>query len=187
MFNKQISGPLTGSYLDLWARTWWCKCLTTCTCITLPYRYSCGFSGHHPLRVTILLFCFVFLTHSCLLYPPHLTRTFGPLSTKQFIFLVHIWHITIPGLALTSHVVKSVHHNSHIALLTSVQEPPRFACLCRTDSWASAAIYPVHGLVCLRAFCSIHTIWMTFRPLSSVSTGGTTCSIIIGLPHWSFI
>ena len=46
-------------------------------------------------------------------HPPHLMRTSGPLSTKRFIFLVRIWHITAPELALTSHVVKFVHCNTH--------------------------------------------------------------------------
>ena len=183
MFNKQISGPIPRSYLDLWATAWWCKCLWTCTCITLAYRYSCGYSGHFPLRVTILIFCFVFLTHSCLLYPLHLMRTFGPLSTKQFIFIACIWQISAPELVLTLHVVNSVHHNSHTTLLTSVWESPLFACLCRTESRASVVIYPMHVLVCLRATCSIHTVQMTFGPLSTILTRGTTYATTISWPY----
>ena len=43
----------------------------------------------------------------------HLTRTSGPLSTKQFIFLTCIWYINASGLVLTSHVVKFIDHNTH--------------------------------------------------------------------------
>ena len=66
------------------------------------------------------------------------------------------------------------------ALLTSVREPPRFACLCHTVLQASAAIYPTHVLVCLRAFCSIHIVWMTFAPMSTILKLGTACSTAIG-------
>ena len=48
MFNKQILGPLPGCFLDLRSTPWSYKCLRTCTCITLAYRHSCGFSGHRP-------------------------------------------------------------------------------------------------------------------------------------------
>ena len=139
-----------------------------------------------PLRIKecyfLLLFCI--LTHSCLLHPPHLTRISGPLSTKRFIFLACILHISASRLALTSHVVKSIYHNTHThTLLTSVQEPPRFACLYRTDSQSSTVIYPTHVLVCLRSFCFVHTARMTFGPLSTVPTGGIACATEIGWPH----
>ena len=113
MFNKSILGPFPTSHLDLRAMTWRCKCLRTCTCITIPDHNSCEFLGHHLLRNVIFTFIFVFLTHSCIFYPPHLTQTSGPLSTKQFIFLACIWHISAPGLAPTSHVVNFVHCNTH--------------------------------------------------------------------------
>ena len=71
------------------------------------------FLGPPPIKECHFSFYFCILTHSCLPHSPHLTQTFGPLSTKQFTFLVCIWHITSPGLALTSHVVKSVHRNTH--------------------------------------------------------------------------
>ena len=187
MFNKSILGPFPTIHLDLWAMTWRCKCLRTCTCITPPDCYSYDFSGRHPLSIVILSFIFVFLTHSYLFHPPHLMQTSIPLSTKQFLFLACIWHINAPGLALTSHVVKFIHWNSHIALLTSVQEPPWLACLCRTYSRSSTAIYPMHVLVCLRAFCSIHTMWMTFGPLFTVPTWGTARATTVDWPHWSFI
>ena len=62
MFNKSISGPFTTSHLDLRAMTWWCKCLRTCTCITLLDCNSCEFSGHHPLRNVIFTFILSFNT-----------------------------------------------------------------------------------------------------------------------------
>ena len=115
MFNKSISAPFPTSHLDLRAMTSQCKFLRACTCITLLNRYSCKFLGHHPLRVTIFLVLFCILTHSCLLHPPHLTRISGPLSTKRFLFLACIFHRSAPGIVLTSHVVKSIHHNTHIS------------------------------------------------------------------------
>ena len=93
-------------------------------------------------------------------------------SIGQIISFACIWHIDATGLALTSHVVNSVHCISHIALLTSVREPPWFACLYHTDSCAFVMIYPMHVFVCLRATCSIHTARMTFGPLSTVPTWG---------------
>ena len=120
-----------------------------------------------------------FLKHRCLLHPPHLMRISRISSGRWIISLAWIWHITPSRLALTSHVVNSIHHNSHTTLLTSIREPPRFACLCRTDSHASTAIYPVHVLVCLRAIYSVHTARMTFGPLSIVPTWGTTCATVI--------
>ena len=95
--------------------------------------------GPPPIKDCNFSFYFVFLTHSCLLYPPHLTWTFGSLSTKQFIFLVRIWHTTAPKLALTSYVVKSIHRNKHTRSLdlcpraTSVGMPlpHRLVGLCR--------------------------------------------------------
>ena len=93
--------------------TWWCKCLQTCTCITLPDRYSCESSDHLPLRNVIFSFCFVFLTHSCLFDSPHLAQTSRQLSTKWFVFLAFIWHISASRLAFTSHVVKFVHCNTN--------------------------------------------------------------------------
>ena len=127
--------------------------------------------GPPPIKECHFLLLFCILTLSCLFYPPHLTRTSGPLSTKWFLFLACIWHISAPGLVLTLHVVKFVHRNTHThTLLTSVWEPPWFACLYCTLSQASATIYPTQVLVCLRAFCSIHTTWMTFGSLSTVPT-----------------
>ena len=99
-----------------------------------------------------------------------------PSSGGRIISFADIWHITAFGLALTSHVVKSVHRNSHTALLTSVRDPPWFACLYRTDLDASVTFYPMHVLVCLRVTYSIHTAWMTFGPLSTVPTWGTACA-----------
>ena len=128
--------------------------------------------GPPPVKGYHFLVLFCILTCSCLLHPPHLMWTSGPFSPKQFIFLVCIWHISAPRLALTSHVVKSIHHNSHTTLLTSVWEPPRFVCLYYTELRASSMIYPIHVLVCSRATCSIHTTWMTFGPLSIVPTWG---------------
>ena len=61
MFNKLILGPFPTSHLDSWAMTWRCKCLRTCTCITLLDRYSCECSGHRTLRTVILLLFFVFI------------------------------------------------------------------------------------------------------------------------------
>ena len=89
------------------------------------------------------------LTHSCQLHPPHLTWTFGRLSTKQFIFLVSIWHITTPGLALTSHVVKSVHYNSHTrspdlcsrATSVCMPLPHRLVGLCRDLSHSCIGMF----------------------------------------------
>ena len=131
-------------------------------------------------------FTFIFCIYDCL-FSLHLKRTSGPSSTKPFLLLPCIRHICVHGLALTSHVVKSVHRNTHThTLLTSIREPTQFACLCRTISQAFAAIYPTHVLVCLRAFFYIHTTWMTFGPLSIISTWGTACATI-SLPHWSFI
>ena len=112
------------------------------------------------------------LRHSCLIHPPHLTRVFRPSSRGQIISFACIWLIIASRLALTSHVIKSVHQNSHTTLLTFVWEPPQFACLCRNNKHASAMIYIVHVLVCLRAICSIHTTRMTFGPLSIVPTWG---------------
>ena len=66
-----------------------------------------------PVKDCNFSFYFAFLTHSCLFHSPHLTWTTGPLSTKQFIFLARIWHINASGLVLTSHVVKSIHINTH--------------------------------------------------------------------------
>ena len=77
-----------------------------------------------------------------------------------------------PELALTSHVVKSVHCKSHTAFLTSVREPPQFVCLYYTDLCASAMICPMHVFVCSRATCYIHTTRMTFGPLSIAPTWG---------------
>ena len=65
---------------------------------------------------------------------------------KIIISLACIWHIIAPVLALTSHVVKSVHHNSHTALLTSVREPPQFACLCYDLSHACIGMFKIHLL-----------------------------------------
>ena len=109
-------------------------------------------------------------TYNCLICPPHLTRVSGPSPGAWIIYFACIQHITTSGLALTSHVVKSIHHNSHTALLTSVREPPQFLCIYHIDSRASPVIYPMHVLVCLRATCSIHTTRITFRPLSSIPT-----------------
>ena len=186
MFNKSILRPFPTRHLNLWAMMWRCKCLWTCTCITLLDRYSSKFSGHRPLRNVIFSFCFVFLTHSCVFYSPHLTQTSGPLSTKRFLFLACIWHISAPRLALTSHVVSSIHHNTHTCSPDLNLRPPQFSCLYHTDLQASATIYPTHVLVCLRSFCYIHTAWMTFGPLSTVPTWGTACAMI-SWPHWSFV
>ena len=69
--------------------------------------------GPPPIKGYHFLVLFCILTHSCLFYPPHLMRTSGPLSRKQIISFACIWHISAPRLALTSHVVKSIHRNSH--------------------------------------------------------------------------
>ena len=102
------------------------------------------------------------------------------LSKKWFISLPCIWHITAPWLALTSHVVKSIHRNSHTTLLTFVWETPWFVCLYHTDSRASTTIYPVHVLVCLRATCSIHTAWMNLTTYDvSTSPKAFICQICV--------
>ena len=75
---------------------------------------------------------------------------------------------------------SQVHPPQHThALLTSVREPPQFECLCRTNSRASVVIYSTHVLVCLRAFCSVHTARMTFGPLSTIPTWATACATAI--------
>ena len=143
----------------------------------------------------------LYLHHTCL---PLLMRVLGPPPIKErhfyfyhiAIYFIHhtlcgsldhcseddsfLLHITASRLALTSHVVKSTHHNSHMTLLTSVREPPWFACLYCIDSCASTTIYLMHVLVCLRAICSIHTARMTFGPLSTILTWGTAYTTIIG-------
>ena len=143
--------------------------------------------GPPPIKGYHFSVLFCILTHSCLFYPLHLTRTSRPLSTKWFIFLACIWHRTSLGITLTSHVVKSIHRNSHTALLTFIREPPQFACLCRTESCAFVAIYLVYVLVCLRAIYSIHTMRITFGPLSTSPTKGTACATAISWPYWSFV
>ena len=129
-------------------------------------------------------FFYFLLAHTSVLLPLHLMWISGPLSKKWIISLTCILHITPPRLALTSHVVKSIHHNSHIALLTFVRDPPWFACLCHTDSRASAAIYPMHVLVCLRATFSILTTRLTYGPLCPSSWHrGTTYASSVGWPY----
>ena len=118
--------------------------------------------------------------YNCLIHPSQLTQVSRPLHGGWIISFACIWCITTFRIALTSHVVNSILHNSHMTLLTSIREPPQFVCLCRIDSRASAAIYPVHVLVCLRATCSIHAMWMTFGPLSTIPIWGTACATTIG-------
>ena len=110
-----------------------------------------------PVKDGNFSFYFSFLTHSCLFHSPHLTWTTGPLSTKQCLFLASIWHINAPGLALTSHVVKFVHCNTHTHSPDLCPRAPSVCVPCCTISQASIVIYPMHVLVCLRAFYSIHT------------------------------
>ena len=141
----------------------------------LSFYHSCRFSGHH-LQGTLIFI----LAHSSLICPPHLMQVLGPSSRGWIVSFACIWHITASGLALTSHVVNFVLHKSHMTLLTSIQEPHQFACLCCTNSCAFATIYPVHVLVCLRATCFIHIAWMTFGPLSTIPTWGTAYATIIG-------
>ena len=71
------------------------------------------FFGPLPVKDCNFSFYFAFLTHSCLFNSPHLTWTTRPLSIKNYIFLACIWHINAPGPALTLHVVKFIHHNTH--------------------------------------------------------------------------
>ena len=112
-----------------------------------------------------VLFCI--LTHSCLFYPPHLTRTSGPLSTKWFNFLACIWHRSAPGLALTSHVVKFVHRNSHICSLdlcpratsVCVPLPHGLACLYRDLSHACIGMSKSH---LLNPYCT-DDLWTTIH------------------------
>ena len=89
---------------------------------------------------------FIFVTYSCLLHPPHLMRIYKPSSKRWIISFACIWHIIASRLALTSHVFKSIHHNSHTSLLTSIREPPRFACLCRDLSRACIGMFESHLL-----------------------------------------
>ena len=133
-----------------------------------------------PVKDCNFSFYFVFLAYSRLFHSPHLTRTSGPLSRKQFLFLACIWHINALGIALTSHVVKSIHRNTHTcspdlcprATLVCVALSHRLASLCRDLS--------THVLVCLNTLCSVHTAWMTFGPLSTVSTWGTARATAVG-------
>ena len=127
--------------------------------------------GPSPVNECNFSFYFVFLTHrlSFLFTAPY--ANIWTTVHKMIYFLARIWHISSPRLALTSHVVKFIHRHTHThTLLTSVREPPRFTCLCRTVSQASATIYPMHALVCLRALCFVHTAQMTFGPLSTILT-----------------
>ena len=109
---------------------------------------------------------------SCLLRPPHLMRISEPSSRRKIISFACIWHIIASGLALTSHVVKSIHTWLSWHLSES-----------HLDLRASAVIYPMHVLVCLRASCSFHTVRMTFRTLSIIPTWGTACATAISLPY----
>ena len=147
------------------------------------YLHLLPTTTHASFQATARKNIIFILAYGCLLHPPHLMWISGPSSERWIIYFAWIWHITTSRLSLASDVVKFIHHNSHTTLLTSVREPPRFACLCSTDSRASAATYPVHVLVCLRATCSIHTAWMTFGPLSTVLTWGTACATAIGWPY----
>ena len=114
--------------------------------------------------------------YNCQIRPAYLMWVSRPPLGGWIIYFACIWHINSSRLACSPYVVNYSHHNSHTTLLTSVREPPQFACLCRTDSCASVTIYPVHVLVCLRATCSIHAAWMTFGPLSTILTWGTACA-----------
>ena len=102
---------------------------------------------------------FLLLTDSYLLCPPHLLRISEPSSRRQIISVSCIWHITASGLALTSHVVNSIYHNSHTTLMTSVQEPPQFACLCHDLSRACIGMFKSH---LLRPYC-MDDLWTTVR------------------------
>ena len=105
--------------------------------------------GFLPIKDCNFSFYFAFLTHSSLFHSPHLTRTFGPSSTKQFIFLTCIWHINASKLVLTLHVVKFIHHNTHTRSLdlcpraTSICMPlqHRLVGLCRDLSHACIVMF----------------------------------------------
>ena len=160
----------------------------TSTFIFLPCIWHRSVLGPPPIKDCSFSFYFIlFLTHRLSFL---FTAAYTDLWTtvhKMISFLACIWHINASVHILTSHVVQSVHRSTHThALLTSVREPPWFACLCRTDSQASAVIYPMHVLVCFRAFCFVYTTWMNFGPLSTVPTWGTTCATI-DWPLRSFI
>ena len=119
--------------------------------------------GYHVL----VLFCI--LTYSCLFYPPHLMQTSGPLSTKLFIFLSCIWHRTTFKLALTSHVVNSIHCNSHTcspdlyprATLVCVPLPHRLASLYRNLSCAFIGMFEI---LLLRPY-NTDDLWTTVHRL----------------------
>ena len=108
--------------------------------------------GPPPVKECYFLLLFCILTHSCLFHPPHLTRTSGPLSTKRFTFLVHIWHITALRLALTSHVVNSVHRNSHTC---SPDLCPRATSVCVSLSHQLASLYRDLSHACIGMFESL--------------------------------
>ena len=65
----------------------------------------------------------------------------GPSSRGRIISFACIWHITSSILACTPYVVQSIHHNSHMTLLTFVRDSPRFVCLCHDLSHACIGMF----------------------------------------------
>ena len=88
-------------------------------------------------------------TYNCLIRPLHLMWILRPSSGGRIISFACIWHITTSKIALTSCVVKSVHHNPELcprATSVCVPLPHRLTCLCRDLSRACIGMFKSHLL-----------------------------------------
>ena len=117
--------------------------------VFLPCIWHRSVLGLPPIKKCNFSFYFVFLTHRLSFL---FTAPYADLWTtvhKMISFLACIWHISAPELALTSHVVKFIHRNTHTCSpdlclrATSVCVPlsHRLAGLCHDISHACTSMF----------------------------------------------